>query len=283
MQLRERLPHYANLMRLHKPIGILLLLWPTLWALWLASDGWPNPKMLFIFVAGTFLMRSAGCIVNDIADRHIDGHVERTNQRPLVTGAVTLNEALSLAGLLSLGALSLVLFCNTVTVFLAFIGAVLAVVYPLMKRFSHLPQAGLGMAFSWGVPMAFAAVKGNVTGKAWLLFLTCMIWPVIYDTLYAMVDREDDRRIGVKSSAILFGWMDRVIIGLLQVLFILMLMIAGVLFNLKAIYYLCVLSAGFLFLYQQWLIKDRQREKCFAAFLNNNWVGFVIFIGIYLQ
>jgi 4-hydroxybenzoate polyprenyltransferase len=283
MQLRTRLTHYACLIRLHKPIGILLLLWPTLWALWLASDGWPDTKILFVFVAGTILMRSAGCILNDLADRHVDGHVQRTKQRPLVDGTVTTTEAFCLAGVLSLAAFLFVLLCNMLTIMLAVIGASIIILYPFLKRVTHLPQLGLGVAFSWGVPMAFAAVTGEVGLFGWFLFLTCIIWPVIYDTMYAMVDRDDDLQIGIKSTAILFGLMDRIIIGLLQTLFIVMLVIVGIMFHVEEIFYVCVAIAAGLFVYQQWLIKDRDRDKCFKAFLNNNWVGLVIFIGVYFQ
>jgi len=283
MQLRARLPHYAYLMRLNKPIGILLLLWPTLWALWLATNGRPDTKILFVFVAGVLLMRSAGCVVNDIADRHFDGHVKRTHRRPLVVGTVSVKEALILTGLLSATAFMLICLCNPLTIWLALIGAAWVVIYPLMKRFTHLPQVGLGIAFSWGVPMAFAAVTDTIGISAWFVFLTAIVWPVIYDTMYAMVDREDDAHIGLKSTAILFGLMDRIIIGLLQVLFLLMLVIVGIMFRVDAIYYVCVALSGMLFIFQQWLIKDRDRDKCFAAFINNNWVGLIIFIGIYLQ
>lgn len=284
MTLRTRLTYYLHLMRLNKPIGLLLLLWPTLWALWFASDGWPETSILIVFVAGIVLMRSAGCVVNDLADRHIDGHVQRTKQRPLVQGQVGVLEAYVLAGALSLIAFALVvIYCNTLTILLAMFGALWAGMYPLMKRFTHLPQLGLGIAFSWGVPMAFAAVTGEVGTFGWFLFLTSAIWPVIYDTMYAMVDRDDDVQIGVKSTAILFGLMDRVIIGLLQLLFILMLIILGFMFRSNSIYYVCIALAGLLFLYQQWLIKDRDRAKCFSAFLNNNWVGLIIFIGVYNQ
>lgn len=286
MLIRERLPQYARLMRLNRPIGVFLLLWPTLWALWLASDGRPNYTILFVFVLGVFLMRSAGCVVNDVADRNFDGRVKRTRERPLASGKVTTLEALILAALLSLMAFSLVLLCNPLTIGLSFIGAALTAIYPLMKRYTSLPQFGLGLAFTWGIPMAFAAQTGVLDLAAWFLFLTGIIWPVIYDTMYAMVDKNDDLKIGVKSTAILFDAMDKLIIGLLQILFIAMLIIVGLMFNLKSYYYLCLIAVACLFLYQQWLIKDRDPQKCFHAFLNNNWVGFAIFMGIlssYLQ
>lgn len=283
MQIRERLPQYAYLMRLDKPIGILLLLWPTLWAVWLASSGEPNILILFIFVIGVFLMRSAGCVINDIADRHFDKHVKRTQHRPLAAGRVTTKEALLLAASLIAIAFLFVLLCNRFTIMLAFVGAGLAVVYPLLKRVTNLPQLGLGLAFTWGVPMAFAAQTNHIGMAAWVLFLTGVIWPVIYDTMYAMVDKDDDVKIGVKSTAILFDNMDTVIIGLLQLLFTVMLVIVGLMFRLHFFYYLSLIVVTILFGYQQWLIKDRKPQECFKAFLNNNWVGLVIFLGIFLQ
>lgn len=221
--------------------------------------------------------------MNDFADRHFDGHVQRTRERPLACGNVSEIEALLLAGLLILTAFMLVLLCNPLTIGLSLIGACLAVTYPFMKRFTHFPQLGLGTAFTWGIPMAFAAQTGSVSASAWFLFFTGVIWPVIYDTLYAMVDRDDDRSIGVKSTAILFDQMDRLIIGLLQVLFITMLVIVGLIFRLHSVYYLSLVAAAMMFIYQQWLIQHRDRQKCFSAFLNNNWVGFVIFTGIFLS
>lgn len=283
MQLRARLPHYLQLIRLHKPIGILLLLWPTLWALWLGSAGQPDTKILLVFLLGTILMRSAGCIMNDIADRNIDGHVLRTRERPLVTGKVSMKEACCLMIFLSGSAFGLVLLCNLLTIFLAILGAMLVMIYPFMKRLMQLPQLVLGVAFSWSVPMAFAATSDNIPYSAWFLFLTCILWPLIYDTFYAMVDREDDTQIGIKSSAILFGANDKMIIGLLQIIFLSMLVQVGILFALNIFYYLALVATGLLFIYQQWLIKNRDRESCFAAFLNNNWVGLIIFLGIYLQ
>jgi 4-hydroxybenzoate polyprenyltransferase len=270
-------------MRLDKPIGILLLLWPTLWALWLASNGEPDTKILFIFVTGVILMRSAGCVLNDFADRNIDGMVARTRNRPFPSGKVKAKEALFLAALLLACAFLLVLQTNLLTIKLAFVGAGLTVVYPLMKRYTDLPQGGLAMAFSWGVPMAFAAVTGKTTTAAWVLFSTGMLWPLIYDTMYAMVDRSDDINIGVKSSAILFDTMDKLVIALLQVLFVVMLIIIGLMFALHKIYYLSLIVVSVLFVYQQWLIKDRDPKRCFKAFLNNNWVGLLIFIGIGLS
>lgn len=282
MLIRARLPHYVALMRLDKPIGILLLLWPTLWALWLASSGKPDLKILFIFISGVILMRSAGCVINDFADRNVDGCVARTRNRPLAAGNVSPIEAILLAALLSCLAFILVLFCNRETILFAFVGLFLTILYPFLKRVTHLPQLGLGVAFAWGVPMAFAAQTNSVSLAAWFLFCTGMVWPLIYDTMYAMVDRADDVKIGVKSTAILFNDMDKMIISLLQILFIAMLIIVGLMFRLKHIYYKAIFVVALLFLYQQWLIKKRQPAECFAAFLNNNWVGFVIFVGIFL-
>lgn len=264
-------------MRLNKPIGILLLLWPTLWALWLAADGIPSPDILIVFVGGVILMRSAGCVMNDLADRHYDAHVARTRERPLATQKVSVKEALILLAVLLSSAMLLVIWCNRLTILLAFVGALLAVIYPFMKRFTYLPQVGLGMAFTWGVPMAFAAINGEIDTSAWFLYFTGLIWPVIYDTMYAMVDREDDVKIGIKSSAILFNDMDRLVIALLQALFVLLLIIVGLMFELSQIYFFCAPIVTILFMYQQWLIKDRDERKCFKAFMNNNWVGLVIF------
>jgi 4-hydroxybenzoate polyprenyltransferase len=278
----ENCKKYFILMRLNKPIGILLLLWPTLWALWLAHRGLPNYKILSIFIAGVVLMRSAGCVVNDFADRHFDAHVKRTAQRPLATGSIHPKRAIVLFVVLTLIAFFLVLLLNEYTILLAFVGALLAVVYPFMKRFTHLPQVGLGLAFSWGVPMAFAAENNTIPYSAWVLFFTAILWPVIYDTMYAMTDRDDDIKIGLKSTAILFAGYDRLIISVLQCLFLLGLVYVGVLFKLSNYYNLSlVIVAGF-FVYQQILIKNHDRQRCFQAFLNNHWVGLVIFVGILL-
>lgn len=283
MQQTRALPPFIYLMRLDKPIGILLLLWPTLWALWLASAGHPNLLNLFIFITGVIVMRSAGCVINDIADRHVDGHVERTRMRPLASGRMSvLSAGLWFTGLMFLAFL-LVLLCNTETIELAFIGAALAMFYPLMKRFTYLPQMGLGVAFSWGVPMAFAAETNTVSGAGWFLFAACAVWPVIYDTMYAMVDRDDDKKIGVKSTAILFNQYDKKIIAMLQGLFVVMLICIGILFDLKPVYFSALGLVVLLFVYQQWLIKDRERTLCFRAFLNNNWVGLIVFLGILMS
>jgi 4-hydroxybenzoate polyprenyltransferase len=282
MLLRNKLPQYIYLMRLNKPIGILLLLWPALWALWLASSGFPDKKILFIFIAGVILMRSAGCIFNDFADRKFDLHVSRTRERPLASGKVKPYEALLLAGFIALLAFLLVLYCNQLTISLACIGALLTMIYPFLKRMTHLPQLGLGAAFAFSIPMAFAAVTEHISFEAWWLFAAALIWPVIYDTMYAMVDRFDDMKIGVKSTAILFAQKDKWMIAILQILFLIMMIITGKLFQLNWIYYCSLFGAGLLFLYQQFLIKDRDPQACFKAFLNNNWVGLLIFCGIVL-
>lgn len=280
MLTRHYLRQYVYLMRLDKPIGILLLLWPTLWALWLASAGRPDADVLLIFVAGVLLMRSAGCIVNDYADRAFDGHVARTRHRPLAQGTIPHAHALLLAAALAVVAFLLVLHCNLLTVCMAVIGAALTLIYPFLKRVTHLPQVGLGLAFAWGIPMAFAAETGEVSAAAWLLFLAAAIWPVIYDTMYAMVDSADDRHIGVKSTAILFAQHDRAIIGLLQLSFIMLMVVVGQRFHLQTRFTIALMIVGILFVYQQWLIRARAPQQCFAAFLNNHWVGCVIFLGI---
>lgn len=283
MALQERVANYIDLLRLNKPIGIMLLLWPTLWALWLSSRGHPDPLLLVIFVSGVIVMRSLGCLLNDFADRQFDKHVSRTCNRPLASGKISSKEALFLGAVLCAIAFSLVLLCNSLTIGLAFIGMGLVIIYPLMKRFTHVPQLGLGAAFSWGVPMAFAAQTGTITKSAWFLFLTGIVWPVAYDTIYAMIDRPDDIKIGIKSTAILFNAMDKLIIALLQALFIILLVIIGLMFHLHSIYYLSLVLAATLFVYQQWLIKHRNATQCYIAFLNNNWVGFIIFMGILLS
>jgi 4-hydroxybenzoate polyprenyltransferase len=277
---RQRLVLYARLARLHRPIGILLLLWPMLWALWMAAGGVPNLDVLVIFVLGTVLMRSAGCVINDYADRNFDGHVERTRTRPLATGAVSEREALTVfVVLLALAAL-LVLATNTLTVMMSFGGALLAITYPFAKRYTHLPQVHLGAAFGWAVPMAYTAQSGDVTPMTWLLFSTAVLWAVIYDTEYAMVDREDDLKLGIRSTAILFAESDRAIIGGLQLLMLSNLVVIGQRAALAWPYYAGLAVAAALFAYQQYLIRDRSRAGCFAAFMNNNWVGGVIFAGL---
>jgi 4-hydroxybenzoate polyprenyltransferase len=272
-----------QLIRFDKPIGTLLLLWPTLWALWIAAGGVPDYDLLVIFTLGTFLMRSAGCIINDLADRNVDGAVERTRGRPLVTGTVSVREARILFLILLCTAFVLVLFTNRLTIALSIPAVLLASTYPFMKRYTHLPQIVLGAAFSWSIPMAFAAQLGALPPALWLLYLGNLLWTVVYDTKYAMVDRPDDLAIGVKSTAILFGEHDRLIIGCLQLLCLLVMYLAGVRFGLGTPYNVSLVVVAALFVYHQYLIRDRQREACFRAFLHNNWVGMVIFIGIALN
>ena len=272
-----------QLIRFDKPIGTLLLLWPTLWALWIAAGGVPDYDLLFIFTAGTFLMRSAGCIINDLADRNVDGAVERTRGRPLVTGSVSVREARILFLVLLFTAFVLVLFTNRLTIALSVPAVLLAATYPFMKRYTHLPQIVLGAAFSWSIPMAFAAQLGELPPALWLLYLGNLLWTVVYDTKYAMVDRPDDLAIGVKSTAILFGEHDRLIIGCLQLICLLVMYLAGVQFELGTPYNVSLIIVAALFVYHQYLIRERQREACFRAFLHNNWVGLVIFIGIALN
>jgi 4-hydroxybenzoate polyprenyltransferase len=277
----SQIKHYIQLMRLHKPIGIYLLLWPTLWALWLATPAQiPSVKNLLIFVAGVILMRSAGCIINDFADRKIDGNVKRTEDRPMATGAVSSKEALVLFALLAMIAFGLVLMTNTLTIQLSVGGLILAATYPFMKRHTHLPQVVLGAAFAWSVPMAFAAEAGTIRQEAWLIYLAVVLWTVVYDTFYAMVDRNDDIKIGVKSTAILFGEQDRLITGCLQLLTLYTLILVGQRFELGTAYYVSLPVVAGLFIYQQWLIRFRDRDNCFKAFLNNHWVGMAIFCGI---
>lgn len=267
-------------MRLDRPIGIFLVLWPTLWSLWLAAEGTPEVKNLVIFVLGCVLMRSAGCVINDIADRRLDGHVSRTKNRPLVRGQVTTLEAVGLFALLCFAAFILVLFTNGLTIKLSFVGVALAVCYPFMKRYTHLPQIFLGAAFAWSIPMAFAAETRSVPIEVWLVYTAVLLWTVCYDTFYAMVDRDDDLRAGIKSTAVLFGEMDKLMTAVLQLLTLITLIFVGKRFELNWFYYLSLVVVAILFIYQQYLIRARTRSGCFAAFLNNNWVGMAIFIGI---
>ena len=279
----NKLQDYSRLMRIDKPIGSLLLLWPTLWALWLAGGTVPPWQILAVFVLGVFFMRAAGCVVNDFADRHIDGRVKRTHMRPLASGAVREKEAKILFAVLVLISFALVLTMNALTIWLSFAGLALALIYPFMKRYTHLPQVVLGAAFGWAIPMGWAAVSGSVPLNGWLLFSANICWIVAYDTQYAMVDRDDDLKIGVKSTAILFGRFDKLIIGLLQLATLLLLIIVGLRMGLDGAFYWSLLLAAALFVHQQRLIAARQRESCFEAFLNNNYVGLVIFIGIALN
>ncbi|MDP2533501.1 4-hydroxybenzoate octaprenyltransferase [Photobacterium damselae subsp. piscicida] len=271
---------YWQLARFDRPIGSLLLLWPTLWALFLAADGWPSPHVFVVFVLGVIFMRAAGCVINDFADRNFDGHVKRTCQRPMPSGKVSEREALGLFGLLVLISFLLVLTMNALTISLSVIGLALAAAYPFMKRYTHLPQLVLGVAFGWSIPMAYAAQSGQLPLAAWLLFAANILWTIAYDTQYAMVDCDDDLKIGIKSTAILFGRFDKMIIGMLQLGTLLLLTAVGGVLGLSQIFYWFLLLAAMLFVYQQMLIKQRQREDCFRAFLNNNYVGMVICIGL---
>ncbi len=279
----ETLNVYARLMRVDRPIGTYLVAWPMLWALWIAGGGHPDAFVVALFLMGAFLMRSAGCVINDFADRNIDGAVERTRERPLAAGEVSAREALLLFAGLGLVAFLLVLLMNRLTIELAFAAMALAVVYPFMKRFTSLPQLFLGAAFAWSIPMAFAALSNQVPAMAWLLFAATILWVIAYDTMYAMVDREDDLKIGVKSTAILFGRHDRLIIGLLQTGMLALLLVAGVQLDLGAFYYTGLLAATGLSAYQQTLIRERKRQACFQAFLNNHYLGMLIFLGLFLD
>lgn len=281
--LTDRLTQYFRLTRLNRPIGMFLLLWPMLWALWVASDGKPHPGVLVVFVLGVVLMRSAGCVINDFADRDFDPHVRRTHQRPIAAGRVTPREALAVFVVLCLLAFALVLTMNRLTIYLSVGGVLLAALYPFLKRYTHLPQVGLGMAFGWAVPMAYAAQTGTLPKTAWLIYVIAVVWPVIYDTMYAMVDREDDLKIGVKSTAILFGEADRLILGILQIVMLLGLLLLGQQAALGLSYYLGLAGATALGVYQQYLIRHRDRDACFEAFLNNNWLGAMVFAGIVID
>jgi 4-hydroxybenzoate polyprenyltransferase len=281
--LKQRLRDYAALMRLDKPIGIFLLMWPTLWALLIAGEGQPELRIVIIFIAGVVLMRSAGCVINDYFDRDFDRHVSRTRNRPLTAGRVTTLEARLLFGVLCLLAFVLVLQLNTLTIILSVGGVALATVYPYMKRITHLPQVVLGAAFGWAVPMAFAAQTGNVPQIAWLMYTATVLWTTAYDTMYAMVDRQDDIALGLKSTAILFGDADRLAIGVLQLSVLICLCMIGYQTELGLFYYAGVVLAAVLVVYQQHLIRFRERDGCFKAFLNNNWFGMVVFLGLLLD
>jgi 4-hydroxybenzoate polyprenyltransferase len=281
--LSDRIKDYAMLMRIDRPIGTLLLLWPTLWALWFASNGRPPLLVLVVFTAGVFLMRSAGCVINDYADRKFDPHVERTRNRPIAAGRVSAREAQVLFVVLALSAFLLVLLMNRLTILLSFIGAFLAASYPFMKRYTHLPQFYLGAAFGWSIPMAFAAVTGTVPLLAWVIFFANVFWSVAYDTAYAMVDREDDIKVGVKSTAILFGRYDRFMIAVFHIFCLGLLAWAGVIAHLGIVYFASLLIALSLAVWQQWLIRDRQGPACFRAFLNNNWLGAAVFAGLFFS
>ncbi|NOH56042.1 4-hydroxybenzoate octaprenyltransferase [Vibrio coralliilyticus] len=271
---------YWQLMRMDKPIGTLLLLWPTLWALIIAAQGVPDPTVLVVFILGVVFMRSAGCVINDFADRKVDGHVKRTSQRPLPSGRVTPKEAIGLFIGLSVASFLLVLTMNPLTIKLSFAGLFLAFIYPFMKRYTHLPQLFLGLAFSWSIPMAWAAQANELPAMVWFIFAINAFWTIAYDTQYAMVDRDDDLKIGIKSTAILFGRFDKMIIGALQLVTMAMLIAVGHWYELGASYYWSLLIAGALFVFQHQLIRHRERDLCFRAFLNNNYVGMVIAAGL---
>jgi 4-hydroxybenzoate polyprenyltransferase len=280
MTLVERLNAYERLMRLDKPIGALLLLWPALWGLWLAAYGFPDPDILLIFVTGTVLVRSAGCVVNDFADRDFDPYVARTRDRPLAAGLVRPWEALALAGLLFLVAFLLVLHTNRLTVMLSFVAVALTVVYPFLKRVFSFPQAWLGIAFGFSIPMAFAAQYGKLVPAAWAMMVANMFWSIAYDTEYAMVDREDDIRIGLKSSAILLGRYDVAAVVASHAIFLMLMAIIGWWQFLGILYYVGLIIAAGLVYYQYRLIRTRDRDACFKAFVNNNWLGCAIFVGL---
>ena len=274
---------YIRLMRLDKPIGSLLLLWPTYWALFLSADGWPDVDILVIFTLGVFIMRSAGCVINDFADRKIDMHIIRTQGRPLATGEISSNSALVLFGLLLLIALGLVLQTNILTIKLSLIALMLATLYPFTKRWTNLPQLVLGAAFGMSVPMAFSAQTGVIPLTAWLVFIATLVWTLIYDTFYAMADRDEDLKVGVKSTAILFAKYDQIIITLLQILLIVVFVLIGNTFDLGLIYDFSLVIILFFMIYHQFLLKKRQKEEYFKAFLSNNFIGMTVFLGIFLS
>jgi 4-hydroxybenzoate polyprenyltransferase len=281
--IRHRLVLYARLVRLSRPIGSLLLLWPTLWALWIASEGRPSLHLILVFTLGTFLTRSAGVAINDTADRRYDPYVARTVDRPLATGEIRPGEAVALAVVLLLAAFLLVLTTNRFTILLSLAAVPIMAIYPFMKRYTYIPQFFLGLAFSWGIPMAFAAQLNELTKVTWLLFIANVLWTVIFDTIYAMVDREHDLRIGVKSTAILFADADRFIIGIMQAMMLAVLIIVGRQAQLGSIYYVALLVVAGFMIYHQYLIRDRDEKHCFRAFLNNNWLGATVFAGIFLS
>ena len=281
--LADRLTQYWYLMRFHRPIGIFLLLWPALWALWIAGNGSPRPLVVAVFVAGVVIMRAAGCVINDYADRDFDPMVSRTQDRPIAAGKVSPTEALGLFAVLCLVAFCLVLQMNGMTILLSFVGVFLAASYPFMKRYTHLPQLYLGLAFGWAVPMVFAAQTETLPATAWLLYVATILWALGYDTMYAMVDRDDDLQIGVKSTAILFDDNDRLYIAVIQGLVLFTLYLVGRSASLGLVYDIGLLVAAGFAVYQQSLIFDRSRDGCFRAFLNNNWFGAVVFAGIVLH
>lgn len=279
----RRLPDFIQLGRLDRPIGIYLLMWPALWALWIAAEGNPSFKLIFIFIAGVVLTRTGGCVINDYADRNFDGQVTRTANRPLATGRVSSKEALALAALIGLCAFVLVLFTNLFTIYLSVGGLLLACAYPFMKRHTYLPQLVLGAAFAWSIPMAFAAVGESVPEYAWLIYIATLLWTMAYDTLYAIVDREDDLKAGIKSTAILFGEMDLIMIAVLEASALLSLWLLGNQLEMTLWYYAGLLGAATLWGWQLWQCRQRNTEACFQAFLHNHWVGAVIFAGVFLH
>ena len=282
-RLNPRAWDFIQLTRMDKPIGIYLLLWPTLWALWVAAKGVPSLSNLLIFVFGVILTRAGGCVINDFADRKVDGHVKRTEQRPMASGKISSKEALVFFALLMGLSFLLVLCTNAPTIWLSFGALALAATYPFMKRYTYYPQVVLGAAFSWGIPMAFTAETGSLPAAAWLLYIANLLWTVGYDTYYAMTDREDDLKIGVKSTAILFGDADRVIILTLQGLALVCLLLAGSHFELGGWFHLGLLAAAACFVWEFWYTRNRDPQRCFKAFLHNHWAGLAIFIGIVLN
>ena len=280
LALQGRWRHYFLLMRLDRPVGIYLLLWPCMWALWIAAEGVPGGLNLAVFIVGVVLMRSAGCVINDYADRDFDPHVERTKQRPIACGAVSKEEALLLAGGLVLLAFLFVLLLNTLTIWLSFVAVALAGIYPFMKRYTYMPQIFLGLAFGWGVPMAFAAETGSIPTVAWLLLAATVVWATAYDTIYAMIDRKDDLKIGVRSTAILFGTADKIIVGILQALVVFILFLVGQRLSLGGYYQIALMVGALLMVYQQYLIRHRDAAGCMKAFKNNHWFGLVVFLGV---
>ena len=279
----DKFKQYLLLIRLNRPIGIFLLLWPTLWGLWIASEGFPDTKILVVFLFGVFLMRSTGCILNDIIDKDFDKFVARTQNRPLASDKLSSIEAFIVAISLIFIAFLLVLTTNTLTVQLSFVAVILAGTYPFLKRHTYLPQFFLGLTFGWSIPMAFAATTNSIPKIAWLLLIANILWAVVYDTIYAMIDREDDLKIGIKSTAILFDDADIFIIGLIQSLVLIALIVIGQQASLNTIYYFSLIIGGCLFLYQLYLIRNRDPKKCMQAFLNNNWFGLVVFIGLFIN
>jgi 4-hydroxybenzoate polyprenyltransferase len=282
-KIADRIGQYWLLARFDKPIGILILLWPAVWALWVASNGKPDLLVLLVICSGVVLMRAAGCVINDYADRDFDPHVERTRLRPIAAGKVTPQEALIVFSILCLLAFSLVLLLNKLTIMLSFGGVFLAATYPFMKRYTQLPQAYLGIAFGWAVPMSFAAQTNVIPNVAWVMYLAVVLWALVYDTMYAMVDKEDDLKIGVKSTAILFGDHDREIMAALQIIILCLLIYIGLMQRLSWIYYAAIGLSSLFFIYQQKLIFYRNKEDCFKAFLNSNGFGLIVFVGFVLE